>query len=135
MDISSMPVHIVQAPAIAHSEISHVPAATGDVLVWKPLLNFSIRWTSLTLVSFLSPIVCQACESLNWTFCGAYAGQTVVMAFMCCTLTDNRHVYSQCCKSYCMRGWMQLCLIQWQISPPTSFTTMMVTDGYFHPCP
>ena len=27
---------------------------------------------------------------------------------------------------------MQLCLVQWQISPPTSFMTVMVTDSYFY---
>jgi len=41
MDISSVLLHIVQAPAIAYTEISHVPAATGDVLVSNPLLNLS----------------------------------------------------------------------------------------------
>jgi len=40
MDISSVPLHVVQAPAIAYSEISHVPEAT-DVLVSNPLLNLS----------------------------------------------------------------------------------------------
>jgi len=39
VDISSVTLNVVQAPAIAYSEISHVPAATGDVLVSNPLLN------------------------------------------------------------------------------------------------
>jgi len=40
-----VPLHIVQAPEKAYSEISHVPAATGDVLVSNPLLNLSF-WVS-----------------------------------------------------------------------------------------
>jgi hypothetical protein len=109
MDSSSVPVHIVQAPAIAYSEISHVPAATGDVLVSKPLLNLNFACHKMDITNhgfepFLPPAVCRARDSLKWTFGGAYAGQTVVLASTCCTLTDSRHVHGQCCKPCCMGG-------------------------------
>jgi len=48
---------------------------------------------------------------------------------------DSRHVHGQCYKPYCMGAWMQLWLVQWQISPSTSCTTVIVTDGYFGLCP
>jgi len=109
VDISSVPVYVFQSLSIAYSEIFHGPAAKGDVLVSKPLLNLSFEChktdiTKLGFDSFLPSAVCQAYEILKWTFCGAHAGQRVVLVFVCCTLMDSQHVHGQCCKPYCMGG-------------------------------
>jgi len=76
VDISSVPFHEVQAPAISYSEISNVPAATGNGLVSKPLLNLSFEFHKMEITNLgFKPPPTHLC-AMHLRVRRTYAGQT-----------------------------------------------------------